>query len=92
MDNSNIVLERLRELEAVNVWVINEMKSEIMKLPLHELMTIFNQLPLHIRTDDEILNMLPCTEHFNQQHHQDHIDGPFPSRSKCHVCIKSRNN
>jgi hypothetical protein len=55
---------------------------------------IWDWLPETYRKREDILELLPCYEHYNLPSSRTHIDGPAPSKKNCGACrkIKCTNN
>lgn len=53
-----------------------------------DLELIFDRLPVHLKSDPDILRNMRCTEHFtSMQAFYDSIDGPNPKRKDCYFCV-----
>ena len=51
-----------------------------------ELERIWARLPDTYRKNEEIIELLPCYEHYNLPSSRTHIDGPPPSKKNCGGC------
>ncbi|MBT0716583.1 hypothetical protein DOLIC_00054 [Dolichomitus sp. PSUC_FEM 10030005] len=73
-------------------------RSELQNIPKQMLLKHFgsfisylwDKLPDHIKSDNDVLLYLPCYTHYRTSNLRDYIDGSEPpQRRKCTVCANS---
>lgn len=62
---------------------LTHLKEHITSLQLERM---WDWLPEVYRQREDIIELLPCREHYNLPNSRTHIDGPPPSRKNCRAC------
>lgn len=63
-------------------------KSELLRSWGKYIPLLWENLPKHLRMDDEVISYLSCEAHYNTDDMLDHIDGPAPARRNCDKCVR----
>ncbi|CAG9860352.1 unnamed protein product [Phyllotreta striolata] len=65
-------------------------KEMLLKLSTSQLFRYWKDVRSEYKEDEEVLERLPCLEHYNRPESPTHIDGPAPAKYKCYTCLMNK--
>lgn len=67
-------------------------KEDLLELSAWNLSRMWDNLPINLQEDKDLLLRLPCYEHYNRPEAIIHIDSPPPAKYRCWGCKYNKNS
>lgn len=65
-------------------------KDYFLHLSAVELHRVWNKISEQLKGDKDLLERLPCWDHYNRPEDIVHIDGPPPPKFRCYTCNSNK--
>lgn len=97
--DSGIIINKGEVIYEPNIYSLLKNQPELIKslpkhffldLPAIDLQRTWSKLPENLKEDKDLLERLPCFEHYNRPEDIVHIDGPPPPKYRCYVCTANK--